>query len=405
MNDRVDLHSETVGSVSFDELLNRARSIVPTLKQGARQTEIDRRVSSEMTAILKDLKLNRLMQPKRFGGFEYGFGELVRLNFELAQGCGSTAWCLCLANTHNWLLGLFPDEIQQEVWADPTAMISGSYMPVGKCTPVQGGYMLSGSWSFASNCDNSSWYIVGAMVPPKAEGEPPMPTWFVLPEGDASIEDTWHSAGLAGTGSKTIVVDKPVFVPAYRALSLPVINSGAAPGSLINSNPIYKLTFTGSAPFALSSLPVGMAMGAIEDFKNTARTKMAAQLGGPPLPMAELPFVQSALAEAAASVDAASLLLLRDTSEIDAALAKGESLSIDQRVRHRRDHSYAGRLVESAVNALFEVMGANGGALSNPVQRAWRDINVAVRHISLAWPNVGPMYGQHALGLKPKGTY
>lgn len=404
MNDRVDMRGDSV-AVTFDDLLSRARAIVPTLKEKARQTELDRRVSDETTAMLKDLQLSRLMQPKRFGGLEYGFSELVKLNFEVARGCGSTAWCLCLANTHNWLLGLFPEEVQQEVWADPAAMVSGSYMPVGKCQKVEGGYRLSGSWSFASNCDNSSWYIVGAMVPPEAEGAPPVPTWFVLPRQDTRIEDSWYSAGLAGTGSKTIVVDEAVFVPAYRALPLAVINSGQAPGTLVNKNPLYQLTFTGSAPFALSSLPVGMAMGAIEDFKAAARGKMAAQMGGPPVPMVELPFVQSALAEAAASVDAASLLLLRDAGEIDAAFEKAEMISVDQRIRHRRDHSYAGKLAERAGSALFEVMGANGGALSNPVQRAWRDISVAVRHISLAWPNVGPMYGQYALGLKPKGSY
>lgn len=405
MNDRISSGGGAACTVSFDEVLQRARSVIPTLKAKARQTETDRRVSAETTALLKDLQLNRLMQPRRFGGFEFGFTELVRLNFELAQGCGSTAWCLCLANTHNWLLGLFPGEVQEEVWADPSAMISGSYMPVGKCQKVEGGYKISGSWGFASNCDNSSWYIVGAMVPPDAEGLPPTPTWFLLPQRAARIEDTWNSTGLAGTGSKTITVDEPIFVPQARALSLAVINSGQAPGAMVNKNPLYRLTFTGSAPFALSSLPVGMAMGAVEDFKDAARSKMAAQLGGPPLPMAELPFVQSALAEAAAAVDAAALLLLRDTSEIDAAFAKNEMISVDQRIRHRRDHSYTGRLVERAGTALFEVMGANGGSLSNPVQRAWRDINVAVRHISLAWPNVGPMYGQYALGLKPKGTY
>jgi alkylation response protein AidB-like acyl-CoA dehydrogenase len=386
-------------------LLERGRALVPLLKERAEQTERDRRVSADAMTVIKEQQLHRLMQPKRFGGFEYGFRELVQMNFEMAQGCGSTAWCLCLAAVHNWLLALFPLEAQEEVWRDPDVMISGSYMPVGRCQPADGGYWLSGAWSFSSNCDNSAWYIVGAMVPPESGEGRPTPTWFILSQAQARIQDTWFSAGLAGTGSKTVVVDEPVFVPAYRALAVPVINSGNAPGAQVSSNPLYRLTFTGAAPFALCSLPVGMAMGAIEDFVALARVKTVPSMSGPPMPMVGYPYVQQGLAEAAAAVDAAATLLLRDTAEIGAGLAEGALPSVSQRIKYRRNHAYSGKLAAQASTVLFEMTGASGGALSNPVQRAWRDINVAVRHISLSWPTVSAMYGQYALGLPPEGTY
>ncbi len=390
---------------SIDVILDRARSIVPVIRGRAEETERERRISAEITEQVKDLQLHRLMQPKRFGGFEYGFHELVKMNFEVAQGCGSTAWCLSLAAAHNWLLGLYPLEAQQEVWDDANIMISGSYMPVGKCTLGDAGYWISGSWAFSSNCDNCDWYIVGAMVPPASGEGAPVPHWFLISKSQATIQDTWFSAGLAGTGSKTIYIDEPVFVPAHRALAVPKINSGKAPGTLVNDNPLYRLTFAGAAPFALCSLPVGMAKGAMNDFITVARSKLMASMAGAPTPMAQYEFVQVGLADASAHIDAAAAILLNDTAEIDVTLAAGELPNIDQRIKYRRDQAFAGKLVAHAGTELFEMMGANGGALSNPIQRAWRDINIAVRHISLSWSFVGAMYGQHALGLPPKGTY
>jgi alkylation response protein AidB-like acyl-CoA dehydrogenase len=90
---------------------------------------------------------------------------------------------------------------------------------------------------------------------------------------------------------------------------------------------------------------------------------------------------------------------------MERTLAAGGLPDMDQRLRHRRNHGFAGQLASTAVNGLFEALGANGGALSNPVQRAWRDINVAVRHISLHWPATAAMYGQHRFGLPPKGQF
>jgi alkylation response protein AidB-like acyl-CoA dehydrogenase len=403
----VKLHpaSSPASSPSADELVEAARKLTQLLKERAGQTERDRQVSTDVIETIRDTGLFRLLQPKRFGGLEHGFSDFVRINLELGRGCGSTAWCVSIAIIHNWAVGLYPLEAQQEVWDDPQSLVCGTYAPNGTCVPVSGGYKITGRWAFASNCDHSAWYIVGTIIPPAAEGRPPTPAWCLIPRKDARIDDTWFSMGMAGTGSKTIAVDEPAFVPAHRILQVAAINSGEAPGSLVNANPLFKLTFTGAAPYTLCSVPVGIAAGALDDFLDIARMKMASQPGGPPRPMNELPQVQMAIADASVAVDAASTLLLRDTEAMEDGLRQARLPTVDERMTYRRDQSFAANQAAHATTALFEAMGANAGDLASPIQRAWRDTHFIARHMSLAWPTTGAMYGQHRLGVKPRGTF
>jgi len=387
------------------QLIARARELAPRLKQLALQTERDRMVSADVIAAIAETGIFRLLQPRRFGGLEGGFNDFVRINIELGRGCGSTAWCVSIAMIHNWVVGLYPIEAQEEIWRDPAALICGSYAPSGSCEPVEGGYRLTGRWSFASNCDHSAWYIVGTVVPRSGENPTPMPAWALIPRADARIDDTWFSMGMAGTGSKTIAIERPAFVPAHRLLPIATINSGAAPGARIHDHALYRLTFTGAAPYTLCSVPIGVALGALEDFLEIARTKMTAQPGSPPRPMKEIEQVQLAIAEASATIDAAMALLLRDSAAIDASVARGQVPGVEERILYRRNQAYVARQAAHATDALFDAMGANGGDLGSPIQRAWRDTHLIAHHLSLNWSLTGTLYAQQQLGLTPRGLY
>lgn len=387
------------------EIVRRVTELAPVLKARAAETERDRRVSPDAIEMLRDAGVFRILQPRCFGGLEYGFLTLAETALSLASACGSTAWCACLSSAHAWIVALYPLEAQQEIWADPNAILASSNMPVGKCVRRPGGYAISGSWSFASNADNCQWFIVAAMLPPEGSRTEPVPAWFLVPASAARVRDTWFSAGLGGTGSNTIVIDDETFVPEHRVLTVPQINSGEAPGAAVHGNPLYRLSFTGTMPFALSSLPLGMAIGAVSDFIGIASTKTVAQAGGPPVPMKSIPSVQVAIGDASSAVEAARALLIGDLIELEGNLAKGVLPDIPTRVRNRRNHAYTARQAAHAVTTLFEATGANGADLSNPIQRAWRDVNVAARHISLNWPGVSAMYAQQQLGLPVIGTF
>jgi alkylation response protein AidB-like acyl-CoA dehydrogenase len=184
--------------------------------------------------------------------------------------------------------------------------------------------------------------------------------------------------GLAGTGSKNIVA-RDAFVPAHRVLAFAELADAAAPGMRANANPVYRQSFLAVLPIAIVSPVLGMAEGALADVLAMAgeRTTRGAVAGGNRR-MAELTTVQLRLAEASACIDAARLLMFRDLAEAFETAARGEPISMDVRLRNRRDQ---------------------------PLQRAWRDAHGAASHISLNWDSTGSMYGQYMLGLEPKGQF
>jgi alkylation response protein AidB-like acyl-CoA dehydrogenase len=398
--------NQVAETVAMEELVRRARALIPTLRARARSVEEARRVSAETIGMLRDADLFRLMQPARFGGFEYGFTELIDIVFEIGRGCGSTAWCYGLGAVHQWLLATFPLQAQNDVWADdPNTLLCGSYAPATNAVRTGRGFEISGKWSFASNCDNSDWALVGVRFPAEGDGKP-KPGFLLLPRKDYRIEDDWFTVGLAGTGSKSIVVQDKLFVPEHRMLTFEQASSNNPPGAAEHANWVYRIPFLAGVPVSIASPALGMVQGAIDEFVEfigTRTTRGAIAGGGNP--MAQFAQVQSRIAEAAAALDAAKLLLKRDTREVENGAASRQLISIDGRIRNRRDHAYAVRLAVQAVNALFEAVGGGGLHLSSGIQRAWRDVNAVAHHISLNWDVVGAMYGQHYLGLEPKGQY
>jgi alkylation response protein AidB-like acyl-CoA dehydrogenase len=388
---------------SPSDLLARARAIADLARERAQQTEIDRRVSEEMIGHMRQADLFRLMQPRAHGGYEYGFDVFSQLVATIAAGCGSTGWVYSLLASHQWLIGCFGAQAQEEVWQDRNALAAGTYAPVGRATATDGGYRLSGAGSFCSGCDNAQWQLVGGMIPQPET--PPKPGFFLLPTTDCVIDDNWHTMGLAGTGSKTIVT-RDVFVPAHRVLPFAELLDASAPGMRDNPNPIFQQSFLAVLPVAIVSPVLGMAQGALAQFLDMAkvRTTLGAVTGGNRR-MAELATVQLRVAEATACIDAARLLMFRDLAEALDTAASGESISVDMRLRNRRDQAFCVRLLVQAIDALFLAAGGQGLFLDSALQRFWRDAHAAASHISLNWDSTGSMYGQFLLGLEPKGQY
>jgi len=385
------------------DLLARARGIALVAREWAQQTETDRRVGDDMIERMRQADLFRVMQPGAYGGFEHGFEVFAQIVAAIASGCGSTGWVYALLASHQWLLACFSQAAQDEVWQDPTALAAGTYAPVARAVAADGGYRLSGVGSFCSGCDNAQWQLLGGMIPqPNGAATP---GFFLLRSDDCIIEDNWHTMGLAGTGSKNIVA-RDAFVPAHRTLAFSELADATAPGMRANSNPLYRQSFLAVLPITIVSPVLGMAEGALADFLAMAsvRTTRGAVAGGNRR-MAELTTVQLRVAEASALIDAARLLMFRDLAEAFETAARGDAISMDVRLRNRRDQAFCVRLLVTAVDALFLAAGGQGLFLEQPLQRVWRDAHAAASHISLNWDSTGSMYGQFMLGLEPKGQY
>jgi resorcinol 4-hydroxylase (FADH2) len=391
------------GRPEVAELLARAQAIAAVAREEAQETEAARRVGDGMIGRMRQADLFRVMQPQAYGGYEYGFEVFARIEATIASGCGSTGWVYGLLASHQWLIACFSPEAQEEVWRDRSALAAGTYAPVAQAVAVDGGYLVSGSGGFCSGCDNAQWQFLGGMIP-LASG-PPQPGFFLLRTADIAIDDNWRTMGLAGTGSKSIVADK-AFVPAHRALAFAELASATAPGMRAQANPLYKQSFLAVLPITIVAPVLGMAEGALAAFLDMAmvRTTRGAVAGGNRR-MAELTTVQLRAAEAAACIDAARLMMFRDLAEAFEVTARGEAVSMDVRLRNRRDQAFCVRLLIQAIDALFLAAGGQGLFLDHPLQRFWRDAHAAGSHISLNWDSAGSMFGQYLLGLEPKGQY
>lgn len=386
-----------------DELMNRARAIGALARKHALETEHNRQVSAALVGKMREAELFRVMQPARFGGFEYGYDVFVDLVAAVASGDGSTGWVYSLGAVHPWLIACYAEKAQQEVWSqDRDAIAAVSYAPTGKAVQDKGGYRLSGRFSFASGCDNANWGILGGILPFK---DGPKPGFFLIPRSQFTIHDDWFTMGLAGTGSKTIVVDDQ-FVPGYRTVAFNEMLTGNGPGTQTNTNPLYRQPMLAVVPHCLVAPALGMARGALEAFKEQAvgRTTRGAVAGGNNK-MSEFTTIQMRVAEATASIDAAQLMIHRDISDTLATVTAGKPADVALRMRNRLTHSFATKLLVQAVDAVFLAAGGSALGLEHPVQRFWRDIHALSSHISLNWDSVSAMYGQHVFGLEPKGQY
>lgn len=390
----------------FTELLQRARKLSPLVRERAQQTERDRRVSAEVTHLLKEAGLYRAVQPRRFGGHELSLEELRQLAFEVGRGCTSTGWCYGLSAANSWTLGMFPLEAQEDVWGgDADTLLAACIAPTGKATRVDGGFRVQGRWSFASNCDNASWLALGSLVD-EGEGKPPRPMYLLVPRSDYQIIDNWHTVGLAGTGSKDIAIDNPVFVPAHRSVSFADVLEQQAPGALVNEGALFRIPFLSGFPPLLANPAVASLQGALDEFVESVATRATrGAFAGGGSTIAQFGHVQTAVAEAEAAIDAAQLILQRDLRVATELSAAGVKIPKEQRIEFRRGHAYAVKLCVQAVNGLYDVVGGTGIHLESGVQRAWRDVNAVAHHISVNWNAVSTMVGQLRLGLPPRGQF
>ena len=375
-----------------EELVQRAATLVPTLRERAAETEKRRQALPETIEDLKAAQLITVAQPMRYGGLGLDFDVVFDIAAELGRGCGSTAWCYGIWASHNWLVALFPEKAQEEYWAaGPDTLSSTSFNPArGKLEGADGGYQVSGQWDFSSGCDAAAWVLLLAVGPAG-------PRMLLLPRSDYKIVDTWFVSGLKGTGSKDIAVEE-VFVPEYRTVAMADLREGRAPGRYVHDTPNQRIPQGSILPFALASPIVGMAQGAIDAFEHRMRYGSSARESNP---LAELTSYHLRLAESAAEVFAARAIMRQDCSDIMALARQDQTPDLSARARHRRDQAYVTRLCVRAVDRLFEASGGHSLYEDNAMQRFHRDAHAASHHVGLNWDIYAEQYGRVQAGLDP----
>lgn len=387
------VRDKTATRPSREALLERARALVPVLRERTVQANLDRRVPDETLAAYHAADILKVLQPARFGGLELDYLLFADIIMELAQGCGSSAWVYSVLGEHKWVIAMYPEEAQAEVWGkDPSAASCASFAPQGKAEKVTGGYLLNGRWPFASGCDHAQWAIIGSFV--RGEDGKPVLHDFLIPIGELEKIDDWHVLGLAATGSKSLAA-KDLFVPGHRSVAHDELKAGLSAGRKVH--PDWHMCQTPRslmAPFTLISAMVGMAQHTVDLFVENTKTRISRGTR-----VAELDTIQLKVSEAAAEIDTARLLVRSTCIENIRALKAKEEITLDRVVRTRRDMVFAVKLARQAADRVFLASGGNALYDSAPIQRVYRDVLAASAHLFMNWEIGALPYGQHRLGF------
>ena len=383
--------------VSYEEMVGRARDLAPRLRERAPECERLRRLPDETERDLHDLGLFRVVQPARVGGPELDIGILVDVCAETARACPSTSWNLGNLASHHWMLTYFPPEAQDEIWAgSPDVLIATSLaFPAGRARKVDGGYLVRGRWPLSSGVDNSDWNMLAVTVRESDEGPPVDFRFNLAHRSQYEIIDTWYSMGLSGTGSKDVAIAE-LFVPDYRTTAAMAMSGGPHVGSGPNPGPLFRLPMLALGPYVLSGVLLGCAQGAYESCTTTARRRNATTTG---VPVGASQAIQLKVAEAAASIDAAAMIMQRNCRHAMDAARAGSVPSLDDKLRYRRDGAFSARLCLQAVNTLMTVSGSSGLYKSSDMQRLFRDAHACMAHVMFSFDMQGALFGQHALGV------
>jgi 3-hydroxy-9,10-secoandrosta-1,3,5(10)-triene-9,17-dione monooxygenase len=379
--------------------LERVRALLPILRERAASAEKLRRLPDETFVDFQEAGLFRALQPKRYGGYELDPGTFYQAVMEVGAVCGSSAWILGVIGVHNWHLAILPPQAQEDVWGEDTSVqLSTSLAPTGTVERVEGGYRLRGRWSFSSGCDFCQWAALGGIVPPVEQGQPPDARVFLVPRRDYVIDDNWHVMGLCATGSKDIVVDDAL-VPEYRTHSYQDAFHLKHPGTAINDAPLYRLPFGLVFANGITAPAIGAALGALDAFREQSlrRINLRDQTR-----VAEDPFTQYRLAEAAAAISAARDRVLGNFAEMMRLARAGEEIPLTARARCKWD---AGKAIDWSVKAvdwLFEASGGRGIFLDNPIQRAWRDVHAMRAHAGNNPERAAFVFSRSEFGLPPQ---
>ncbi|RDK08240.1 acyl-CoA dehydrogenase family protein [Cupriavidus lacunae] len=380
---------------SHDAAIAAARALHEKIRGRADRTESERIVSAETIRDLMDAGLFGVVTPRMFGGSELGFATLVDVTAEIASACGSTGWVYGVLAGHSWMLNLFPLQVQREVMSADRVLTATVFRLGGTVTEVDGGYrLINGDGRFCSGIDHVQWVIVGNAV--QREGQPPEPRFFVVPREDIEIVDDWFTAGMRGTGSRSIRIAE-TFIPAHRSVSVKDMMSGTADETGSVRAPIYRMPFQNVTPFSLVGAPLGMARAAVRSFSEGLAARLATFSSEQ---AAEQSATFARVAESVAEIDAALAVVREDARRVDSA-DDPRSISDLDWARIPRDWAYAAQKARYAVNALFEAAGGSGIYNSSELQRIWRDVNSAAQHFAFTWDSAMTSYGRAVIGLQP----
>jgi 3-hydroxy-9,10-secoandrosta-1,3,5(10)-triene-9,17-dione monooxygenase len=388
-------------------MIARATALCPLLR--SQQAESDQRgyYSEEIHQAFLESGLYRILQPRLFGGYEFDFVTFIKVVIEISRGHPSTGWCYTLASSHAMLVAShWSEEAQRELFGPHGDFRSPHRAPpAGKFQRVEGGYIVSGTWSYSSGAPVATHFIGGGLIPGN-DGKPRMIN-FIVPRAAITILDDWGNGaalGMEGSGSHSVKLTE-VFVADRFIVSWNVLLSledwsNGTPGTRLHRNPMYLGVVGGAYQTTFSAMLTGTARAALEEYEQVIRTKTA--LGNPNLlrlhdPENQRPYGKArSLADSAEAVTLAAAQLYMDQCQRWAK--DGTPISPADTLRIWGMAQEACFLACDAVELLFHTAGATTANRGQRLQRYFRDVQMYRIHPA-AQPIVATFRAQADLGL------
>jgi 3-hydroxy-9,10-secoandrosta-1,3,5(10)-triene-9,17-dione monooxygenase len=373
-------------------MLDRARALIPRLAERAPAAAAARRLPLETIAEYHAAGILRILQPRRFGGMQGRFSLFSRIVEELTYGCASSAWVYAVLAEHQWIIAQYPEEAQIDVWGDePEAVASSSLAPRAAAKRVAGGWRLSGRYPFSSGCDYAQWAILGAFL--GEMGDPRHIAYLLTPLAEVEIVDDWQVLGLAGTGSKSLVLHD-VFIPEHRCVMVSDLFAGTPPGALVHPEyPVLRAPRGFLVSYSLPPVAIALGRRALD----VACAALAGRVSRGVTKLAQSEVVQMAIGEAAAAIDVATLLLHTGRESSTAAVSSGRKITEAEALRARRDMVYAQHQVSWALDRLCELNGARWVYDSDQLGAIQRDVMTILTHHAASRQAAMAPYGRMLL--------
>jgi 3-hydroxy-9,10-secoandrosta-1,3,5(10)-triene-9,17-dione monooxygenase len=352
----------------------------------------------------------RILQPRRFGGYELSLPDFIRVMMAVARGCSESAWVLALTSGHTVLAAQLSENAQREAFgATGDFRAPGVGMPGGVGVPADGGYRVKGAWDYASGCDLATHFFGSTMVHDPETKAPLGNAWILFDRDQFKIIDNWNVIGMQGTGSRRVVIDD-AFVPADRALwfldgqGRPVRDQ---PGHALHPNPMYHGWLAPLLISEVAAVSVGAARGALDIYEQILNSK---KTNFPPFHVRsrEAEF-QQYFGEAQALIDTAQAALLNLTANyMDLARQHVETgAPLDEEMERRLIlmEQHVIRLAWDAVELMFRTSGTSAAAKSSPLGRALRNLAVIRTHVTLQLDHTAGNAGRLHFGLPPLSRF
>lgn len=383
------------------EFVRRASNLVPLLRKNAQRTEEHRRLLDEVVEAMADAEFFKMRVPKRYGGYECDTGTQAAVTAELARGDGAAGWTMSVWTIPGWMVGLFPDEVQDEVYATENVRVCGTLSPTAVGTPVKGGLVVNGKWGFISGAPHSHWQEIIAMAP-TPDGQGQWPVMALVPISELELVDDWYAAGLRGSGSITTVA-KDLFVPAQRVLPLVEVLQEHYASRLNAELPMYRAPLLGVAAASSAGTLVGLAKAAQDVFMERLGDRKITYTGY--TSQREAPVTHLQVGQAAMKLDQLQFHSDRVTALADERSATGEPWKLEERARSRADVAAACQLAKEIVEIYAGASGGSSIYESVPMQRILRDVNAVNLHALMLPSTNYELYGRILCGLDANSTY